>query len=66
MEALSVREIEIMQELSTGKLYKEIASQKDISINTLKKHLKNAYRKLGAKSKTDAINIHKNSPMVIL
>jgi DNA-binding NarL/FixJ family response regulator len=60
-ETLSRREVEILQELSTGKLYKEIAYDNHISLNTVKKHLKNVYRKLGANSKTEAINIHKNS-----
>ncbi len=43
---LSKQESKVLEVLSTGKLYKEIALDLDISINTVKKHLKNIYRKL--------------------
>ena len=43
---LSKQELKVLEVLSTGKLYKEIALDMEISINTVKKHLKNIYRKL--------------------
>ncbi len=52
---LSKQETKILQTLASGKLYKEIASDHNISINTVKKHLKNVYRKLNVNKKTSAI-----------
>lgn len=51
---LSKAEFKIMESLNEKKLYKEIASEKAISINTVKKHVKNIYRKLEVKNRTGA------------
>lgn len=51
---LSKAEFNIMEALNEKKLYKEIASEKAISINTVKKHVKNIYRKLEVKNRTGA------------
>lgn len=53
--ALSKQEKRILTALSSGSLYKEIASDYNISINTVKKHLKNIYRKLHVNKRTKAI-----------
>jgi len=45
-----------MEPLCNGRLYKEIADDHNISINTVKKHLKNVYRKLGVHNRTNACN----------
>lgn len=49
--ALTNREEEIVREMATGKTYKEIADKLYISVNTVKYHVKNIYRKAGASSK---------------
>lgn len=53
---LTEREKEILELLSQGLLYKEIADQKCISIDTVKKHVGNIYRKLQVSNKVEAIN----------
>lgn len=55
-DELTEREKEILELLSQGFLYKEIADQKCISIDTVKKHVGNIYRKLHVSNKVEAIN----------
>lgn len=54
---LSKREKVILNALASGSLYKEIAADHHISINTVKKHLKNIYRKLEVNKRTQAIEL---------
>jgi DNA-binding NarL/FixJ family response regulator len=61
LESLSDRELEILKLLSKGFLYKEIADQKCISIDTVKKHVGSIYRKLHVANKIEAVNIFKNN-----
>jgi DNA-binding NarL/FixJ family response regulator len=53
---LSRRENEILQWLSKGLLYKEIADQLDISVGTVRQHIHNIYEKLHVQNRTEAIN----------
>jgi len=55
-DALSVRENEILQLLSKGLLYKEIADKLSISVNTVRHHIHNIYEKLHAQNRTEALN----------
>ena len=55
-DELTDREKEILELLSQGLLYKEIADKKFISIDTVKKHVGNIYRKLHVSNKVEAIN----------
>lgn len=55
-DELTNREKEILELLSQGLLYKEIADQKCISMDTVKKHIGNIYRKLHVNNKVEAIN----------
>ncbi|MDC8106454.1 response regulator [Chryseobacterium sp. PTM-20240506] len=55
-DELTHREKEILGLLSQGLLYKEIADQKCISMDTVKKHVGNIYRKLHVSNKVEAIN----------
>ncbi|WBV55672.1 response regulator transcription factor [Chryseobacterium daecheongense] len=55
-DELTHREKEILELLSQGLLYKEIADQKCISMDTVKKHVGNIYRKLHVSNKVEAIN----------
>lgn len=54
---LSEREKEILVYLSRGLEYKEIATQINISPNTVKKHTVNIYQKLHVNSKAQALRI---------
>lgn len=53
---LSSREREVLELLSKGLLYKEIAEQLGITHETVKKHLKNIYQKLHVQNKIEALN----------
>lgn len=53
---LSIREKEVLELLSQGLLYKEIAEQLGVTHETVKKHLKNIYQKLHVQNKIEAIN----------
>jgi DNA-binding NarL/FixJ family response regulator len=55
LATLSKREEEVLQQLSQGYLYKEIAGRLSISIDTVRKHLNNIYSKLHVHSRTDAV-----------
>ncbi|CAB4760119.1 unannotated protein [freshwater metagenome] len=52
---LTKREIEILNRLSTGLPISQIASNLHISNNTIKTHLKNVYKKLGADGRESAV-----------
>ncbi|MGZ8541283.1 MAG: response regulator, partial [Chitinophagaceae bacterium] len=56
MIALSKRENEILQLLSKGLLYKEIAEQLTISVSTVRQHIHKIYEKLHVQNRTEAIN----------
>jgi DNA-binding NarL/FixJ family response regulator len=56
VETLSNRENEILQLLSKGLLYKEIADQLSISTSTVRQHIHNIYEKLHVQNRTEAIN----------
>jgi DNA-binding NarL/FixJ family response regulator len=54
-ENLSGREKEVLQWLSKGFSYKEIAANLFISIETVRTHIRNIYEKLQAANKTEAL-----------
>ncbi|MBU3692589.1 MAG: hypothetical protein FGM47_03605 [Candidatus Nanopelagicaceae bacterium] len=54
-DPLTRREADILRHLATGLPLKEIASNLNISKNTIKTHLRNLYRKLGAEDRKDAV-----------
>ena len=56
LETLSNRENEILQLLSKGLLYKEIADQLSISTSTVRQHIHNIYEKLHVQNRTEALN----------
>ena len=53
---LTTRELEILELLSRGQLYKEIGDKLDITIGTVKQHIHKIYGKLQVSNKTEAIN----------
>ncbi len=59
---LTSREKEILQLLSRGFRYKEIAGQLFISEETVRTHVRNLYEKLHVQSRTEAINKIFGSP----
>ncbi len=56
LEKLSKREIQILDLLSKGLLYKEIGEQLFITEGTVKQHNHSIYKKLQVQNKTEAIN----------
>jgi two-component system, NarL family, nitrate/nitrite response regulator NarL len=52
---LTAREKQILQSLVDGNSYKMISSEQDISIDTVKTHLKKIYQKLQVHSQTEAV-----------
>ena len=56
LEVLSSRENEILQLLTKGLLYKEIADQLSISVSTVRQHIHHVYEKLHVQNRTEAIN----------
>lgn len=55
-EVLTERENQMLVYLSQGLRYKEIADQVDISIETVRTHIRNIYQKLQVQSRTEALN----------
>lgn len=56
IRSLSIREREIFDLVTKGYTNKQIASKVNISINTVKFHIKNIYEKLNIKSRKEAYN----------
>lgn len=55
-DLLTVRENQVLQCLSKGWLYKEIAHQLHITIGTVRQHIHNIYEKLHVQNRTEALN----------
>jgi len=53
--SLSTREREVLEQLSKGLLYKEIADVLNVNIETIRKHCHNIYEKLRVNSRTEAV-----------
>ena len=54
---LSVREIDALRGLAEGKVYKQIALELSLSVSTVRTHLHNVYRKIGAVDRAQAVLI---------
>jgi LuxR family maltose regulon positive regulatory protein len=54
-EPLSGRELEVLQLVVAGKSNRRIATELFVSVGTVKTHLNNLYRKLNARSRTEAV-----------
>jgi two-component system NarL family response regulator len=55
VEALSAREIEVLQKIAAGKTNKEISAELFIGDGTVKSHVKTIFRKLDVVSRTEAV-----------
>ncbi|MEO5585131.1 MAG: response regulator transcription factor [Flavobacteriales bacterium] len=56
IDLLSEREREVLEQLAKGYRYKEIADGLNLSIDTVRTHIRNLYHKLQVGSRTDALN----------
>ena len=56
LEQLSNREKEILEQLSKGLMYKEIAAELHISAETVRKHVYHVYEKLHVTNRIEAVN----------
>jgi len=54
-EPLSQRELEVLRLVASGRSNREIARELYVSLATVKTHINNTYRKLGANSRTRAV-----------
>ena len=54
-ETLTKRELEVLQGLSRGHPYKEIARELDISLSTVRTYIQRIYEKLHVHSQTEAV-----------
>jgi DNA-binding NarL/FixJ family response regulator len=61
---LTKREIEIVSHLDSGKPITSIGASLHISHNTMKTHLKNVYRKLGATGRDQAVEKAKSLGLI--
>jgi LuxR family maltose regulon positive regulatory protein len=55
VEALTAREVEILRLIAAGMRNQEIADHLFISLHTVKRHIANAYAKLGVTHRTEAV-----------
>lgn len=55
LKELTKREIDILSGLAQGFLYKEVADNYNIGLETVKKHVQNIYRKLHVQNRSEAI-----------
>jgi DNA-binding NarL/FixJ family response regulator len=61
---LSVREIEVLEQLSKGLTYNVIAENLFLSVGTVRKHIENIYAKLQVHNKLEAIQKAKNNNII--
>lgn len=61
---LTIRELEIVRHLTTGKSIKEIGSNLHVSMNTMKTHLRNIYRKLEVDGREKAVEKAKDLMLI--
>jgi putative nucleotidyltransferase with HDIG domain len=54
---LSEREVDALRGLAAGKVYKQIAQELSLSVSTIRTHLHNVYKKIGAVDRAQAVLI---------
>ena len=55
VEALSEREVEVLQMVAAGMSNKEIANELILAVSTVKRHMSNVYGKLNVNNRTQAV-----------
>jgi len=58
LSTLTRREMEVLAELASGRTNKQIARDLDVSLNTIKFHVRNLFQKLGVNSRSQAIAMY--------
>lgn len=53
---LSPREMELLEKLATGRIYREIADDMGIMVSTIKQYINSIYKKMQVLNRTEAIN----------
>jgi DNA-binding NarL/FixJ family response regulator len=66
IEAVTPREMDVLQSIAQGLANKQIAMQLGISEHTVKFHLSSLYAKLGATNRTEAVRIGLQRGLVVL
>lgn len=61
---LTAREIEVLEQLSKGLKYNNIAENLILSVGTIRKHIENIYAKLQVHNKIEAIQKAKNNKLI--
>lgn len=61
---LTAREIEVLEQLSKGLKYNNIAENLILSVGTIRKHIENIYTKLQVHNKIEAIQKAKNNNLI--
>jgi len=61
LTTLTKRELEILSSVAAGRTNKEIATDKALSPNTIKFHIKNLYEKLGVHNRSQAVALYLKS-----
>jgi DNA-binding NarL/FixJ family response regulator len=64
VEPLSDRELDVLTLIERGRLNKEIAHELSVSIATVKTHTNNINRKLGAKTRSQAVAIARELDLI--
>lgn len=60
LNPLSPREVEILRRLADGSAYKQIADELNISINTIRTHIKRIYEKLHVHNRVEAVRLYQD------
>jgi DNA-binding NarL/FixJ family response regulator len=63
VENLSPREVQVLDLLAKGYLYKEIADKIGLTYATVHTHIRHIYEKLQVRSRTEAVARHLNRPL---
>jgi DNA-binding NarL/FixJ family response regulator len=63
--SLSKRETEVLEQLSKGLNYKQIAENLIISPSTVRKHIENIYKKLQVHNKVDAVTVAIKNKLIV-
>lgn len=61
LTGLTRRELEVLAALAAGRTNKQIAREQDVSLNTVKFHIKNLYSKLGVHNRAQAVALYLKS-----
>lgn len=64
LPALTARELDVLTGLADGMTYTEIAESLDLSLSTIRTHIQKIYRKLDAKTGSEAVAVAKTNQLI--